>query len=463
MVSVNGSTQTPGADAGRHRVVIVGGGFGGLTAVKALARAYVDVTLLDRVNHHLFQPLLYQVAMGILSEGEIAPALRGILRGQGNARVLLAEATGFDLRQRFVTARAPDGRDLAVPYDSLVVAVGMAASYFGHDKWQEVAPGLKTLEDARRLRSHILGAFELAELAPTPEERAAWLTFVVVGAGPTGVELTGEIVTLARRILPRDFRDAVTREARVILIDAGPDILPSLPPKLRASAARVLQGWGAEILTGTAAAAIDACWIDLRQPDGSLRRVATHTVCWAAGVKAAPLAGALAEAAGAETDRAGRLLVLPDLTLPGHPEVFVVGDMARVDDLPGVAPVALQQGRYVAKVIAARVDRTLAPSPFRYRDKGTMANIGPRKAVVEAFGLQVGGLAGSVMWAFVHVMYLIGWGNRLITVLRWLVQMTTANRSQRLVDVRHATGWRDGGEGPDEGDGERRDKATEAC
>jgi NADH dehydrogenase len=267
-------------------------------------------------------------------------------------------------------------------------------------------------------------------------------------------------VTLARRILPRDFRHVATREARVVLIDAGPSILPSLPEKLRASAARVLEGWGVEILTNTAAADIDACSIDLRHNDGSVQRIATRTVCWAAGVKAAPLAGTLAAAAGAGTDHAGRLVVLPDLTLPGHPEVFVVGDMAKVDDLPGVAPVAMQQGRYVGAVIAARIREAPAPPPFGYRDKGTMANIGPRKAVVDVFGLRLGGFAGSVIWAFVHVMYLIGWGNRLITVLRWLVQMTTANRGQRIVDVRHAAGWRGGGEGA-AGGGGRRSAGTE--
>jgi NADH dehydrogenase len=439
--SVTEAAETASA---RHRVVVVGGGFGGLYTAQALAAANVSITLIDRVNHHLFQPLLYQVATGILSEGEIAPALRSVLRGQRNVKVLLAEVTDFDLAAHTVTAVTPDGRELSEPFDSLVVATGMATSYFGHDEWAAVAPGLKSLDDARALRSHILGAFEMAELATTPTERAAWLTFVVVGAGPTGVELTGQIATLAHRILPRDFHDVATRDARVLLIDAGPAVLPSFPEKLRRRAAADLKGWGVELRTGTAAESLDAAGIDLRDPDGTLERVATRTICWAAGVKAAPLAAALAAAGGAATDRLGRLFVQPDLTLPGHADVFVIGDMAVIDSLPGVAQVAMQQARHVAGTVTARLAGSVAPPPFRYKDKGTMATIGPRKAVVDAYGLRIGGLLGSLMWAFIHVMYLIGWGNRVITMLRWLIQMTTQNRSQRLVDVRHAASWNTG-------------------
>ena len=438
------SKRLPGSPApanDRHRVVIVGGGFGGLYTAQALAAADVAITLIDRVNHHLFQPLLYQVATGILSEGEIAPALRSVLRGQRNVKVLLAEVTGFDLAERTVTAVTPDGRELSEPYDSLVVAAGMATSYFGHDEWEAVAPGLKSLDDARWLRSHILGAFEMAELATTPAERAAWLTFVVVGAGPTGVELTGQIATLAHRILPRDFHDIATRDARVVLVDAGPSVLPTFPEKLRRRAAADLRGWGVEVRTDTAAADIDSAGIELRDPDGGVERIATRTICWAAGVKAAPLAATLAAASGAASDRLGRLLVQPDLTLPGHPEVFAIGDMAAIDALPGVAQVAMQQGRHVAGTVTARLTGRDAPPPFRYKDKGTMATIGPRKAVVDAYGLRIGGLLGSLMWAFIHVMYLIGWGNRVITMLRWLIQLTTQNRSQRLVDVQHAASW----------------------
>jgi NADH:ubiquinone reductase (H+-translocating) len=364
-----------------------------------------------------------------------------VLRGQRNVEVLLAEVTGFDVEGRSVAITAPDGRVSALAYDTLIVATGVDTSYFGHDEWEEVAPGLKTLEDARWVRTHILGAFELAELSDDDEARRAWLTFVVVGAGPTGVELTGEIATLARRILPRDFARIDTHDARIVLLDAGPAVLPTFPEKLQRRAARDLAGWDVEIVLDTAASAIDNEGVEVRHADGSAERIAARTVIWAAGVKAAAPAAALAAAAGAATDRIGRILVEADLTLPGRPEIFAIGDMAAIEGLPGIAPVATQQGRYVGGVVAARRAGRPAPPAFRYKDKGTMATVGPRKAVVDAFGLQVGGLLGSLMWAFVHVMYLIGWGNRLVTVLRWLFQITTHNRGQRLVDVEHAAEW----------------------
>jgi NADH dehydrogenase len=452
----------------RHRVVIVGGGFGGLYAAKGLAEAPVEITLVDRANHHLFQPLLYQVATGILAEGDVAPALRSVLRGQANVKVLLAEVTGFDLVARTVVTLAPDSRRLELPYDTLIVATGVQTDYFGHDKWSTAAPGLKTLDDARWLRSHILGAFEMAEIATDPADRLAWLTFVVVGAGPTGVELTGEIATLAHRILPKDFRDVATSDARVILMDAGPTILPRFPARLQRHAATDLRALGVDILTGALAVDIDLTGIDLRRGTGAgeavagivLRRVAgagaggegtggdverlpARTIIWAAGVRAAPAGDMLATAAGAARDRIGRLQGAPDLSLPGYPEVFAIGDMAAVGDLPGVAPVAMQQGRFVASLVAARVTGRPSPAAFRYHDKGTMATVGPRRAIVDAYGLQVGGFAGSVLWAFIHLYYLIGWGNRSVTLLRWLLQMTTRDRSNRLVDVEHAASWRE--------------------
>ena len=430
-------------DTDRHRVLIVGGGFGGLYAAKALAGSPVAITLVDQANHHLFQPLLYQVATGILSDGSVAPALRTVVRGQDDVEVLLAEVTGVDLAARTATATAPDGRELTLPFDTLIGAAGVVTDYFGHDEWADYAPGLKTLDDARWLRSHILGAFEMAELAGDPAERQAWLTFALVGAGPTGVELTGQIATLAHRILPRDFHNVSTRDARVLLLDAAPTVLPRFPEKLRIRAARDLTTLGVEIHTQTKVMDIGPDGITLELPDGSSECIAARTICWAAGVRAAPLAGVLAQASGAARDRAGRLLVEPDLTLPGHPELFAVGDMAALRDLPGVAQVAMQEGEYVARVLEARLAGHAAPPPFEYRDKGTMATVGPRRAVVDAFGVQVGGLAGSVMWAFVHVMYLVGWGNRVVTVLRWLFQMTTNDRSYRLVDVEHAADWRE--------------------
>jgi NADH dehydrogenase len=425
----------------RHRVVVVGGGFGGLHATKALAGAPVDITLVDRVNHHLFQPLLYQVASGILSEGLVAPALRGVLRRQANVRVVLAEVTGFDLEARLVVAQTPDEKLLTLPYDSLIVATGVESNYFGHDAWEQAAPGLKTLADARWLRTHILGAFELAEVAGDAAERQAWLTFVIVGAGPTGVELSGEIATLAHVILPRDFRHIATTDSRIILVDAGPSVLPAFPPRLRRRAAAALAGWGIEIRTDTIALGIDMSGIDVRRPDGLAERIPARTVVWAAGAKATASAASLAAAGAASSDRLGRIEVLSDLTLAGHPEVFAIGDMAHVGDLPGVAPVAMQEGRHAAHVIERRLAGEAAPPPFRYVDKGMMAQVGPRKAVVNAYGVQVSGFMGSLMWAFVHLLYLIGWGNRLVTLLRWLLQLTTRNRDERLVDVQHAQEW----------------------
>jgi NADH dehydrogenase len=438
--------DTPATPApARHRVVVVGGGFGGLYAVKGLAAAPVAITLIDRVNHHLFQPLLYQVATGIIDEGSVAPALRSVLRGQANVEVLLAEVTGFDTAARTVQALAPDERPLSIAYDTLVVATGVRTDYFGHDEWQDAAPGLKSLEDARWLRSHILGAFEMAELAADSGERRAWLTFVVVGAGPTGVELTGEIATLAHRVLPRDFRNVSTREAQVILMDAGPTILPRFPASLRRRAAADLGALGVEIRTNAMAVEIDVGGMNVRPADAETapeERLGARTIIWAAGVRAAAAADALAAATGAARDRLGRLVVAPDLSLPGHPEIFVAGDVA-AGDLPGIAPVAMQQGRFVASAIAARAGGLPSPGAFRYRDKGTMATVGPRRAIVDAFGLRVGGFAGSLLWAFIHLYYLIGWGNRSVTLLRWLVQMTTRNRSNRLVDVDHAASWRE--------------------
>ena len=439
------ATIAPG-DARRHRVVVVGGGFAGLYAARGLAAAPVEVTLVDRVNHHLFQPLLYQVATGIIDEGSVAPALRGVLRDQANVEVLLAEVTGFDLAARTVQANAPDERQLTLAYDTLVVATGVQTDYFGRDDWSAAAPGLKSLEDARWLRSHILGAFEMAELATSADERRTWLTFVVVGAGPTGVELTGEIATLAHRVLPRDFRNVSTREARVVLMDAGPTILPRFPRSLRRRAARDLAALGVEIRVNALADEIDVGGVAVRPSDAetsAAERLPAHTIIWAAGVRAAAAADALAAVAGAARDRIGRLVVAPDLSLPGYPEVFAIGDMAAVADLPGVAPVAMQQGRFVATVIEARATGRSPEAAFRYRDKGTMATVGPRRAIVDAYGLRVGGFAGSLLWAFIHLYYLIGWGNRGVTLLRWLLQMTTRNRSNRLVDVEHAASWRE--------------------
>jgi NADH dehydrogenase len=421
--------------ADRHRVVVVGGGFGGLNATRALAKSPVDIVLLDKTNHHLFQPLLYEVATGILSEGMIAPPLRGILKKQANVRPLLAEVTELDLRHRTVRAVAADGRVMDFPYDSLVVAGGAGHAYFGHDEWADFAPGMKTLEDARRLRSHILGAFEMAELTDDPDERAAWLTFVIIGAGPTGVELTGQVAELAHRVLTRDYRAIDTTSATILLLDAAPAVLGPFAPKLQAYTKARLEKMGVDVRLSTAALDMDEDSITVHGPDGPYT-IAARTKIWAAGVKASPLAELLARATGAELDRAGRVAVQPDCTLPGHAEVFAVGDMVALNGLPGVAQPAMQEGKYVAKVIKSRLIDQPPPAPFAYFDKGSMATIGRFRAVAATGRLKLTGYLAFMTWAFIHVLYLIGWGHRLGTMYHWAWSLLfTNNRGQRVITV----------------------------
>jgi NADH:ubiquinone reductase (H+-translocating) len=418
-----------------HRVVVVGGGFGGLNATRALAKSPVEIVLLDKTNHHLFQPLLYEVATGILSEGMIAPPLRGILKKQPNVRPLLAEVTELDLHHRAVRAVAADGRVMELPYDSLVVAGGAGHAYFGHDEWADFAPGMKTLEDARRLRSHILGAFEMAELTDDPAERAAWLTFVIIGAGPTGVELTGQVAELAHRVLTRDYRAIDTRTATILLLDAAPAVLGPFAPKLQAYTKARLEKMGVEVRLSTAALDMDEDSITVQGPDGPYT-IAARTKIWAAGVKASPLAEMLARATGAELDRAGRVVVQPDCTLPGYPEVFAVGDMVSLNGLPGVAQPAMQEGKYVAKVIKSRLIDQPPPAPFTYFDKGSMATIGRFRAVAATGKLKLTGYLAFMTWAFIHVLYLIGWGHRLGTMYHWAWSLLfTNNRGQRVITV----------------------------
>ena len=419
-------------------MVIVGGGFGGVRAARALARTDVDITIVDRTNHHLFQPLLYQVATGILPDGLVAPALRSVVRKQANARVVLADVQHLDLDGRAVHALAPDGQKLMLSYDSLVVAAGCADAYFGHDEWAVFAPGLKTLEDAGHLRSHILGAFEMAELATDPAERAAYLTFAVIGAGPTGVEVVGQIAELAHETLPREYRSVATTEAKILLIEAGPQVLATFAPKLQRYTQRRLQRMGVEVMLNTMARDMDSGSVTVTGPDGD-RRIPARTRIWAAGVQASPLAAILAAATGADTDRAGRVAVLPDCSLPGHPEVFAIGDMARLNDLPGVAQPAIQEGTYVGKLIHARLAGTTGTAPFAYRDKGSMATIGHLSAVTDAFGMKFTGVIGYTMWGFVHVLYLVGWGNRIAAVLNWARALTfSKNRPHRTITYEHA-------------------------
>jgi NADH dehydrogenase len=422
----------------RHRVVVVGGGFGGLNATHALAKADVDVTLVDRTNHHLFQPLLYQVAAGILPEGLVAPALRSVIKKQANARALLAEVTSLGLDDKVVHAVAPDGRKLELAYDTLVVAGGATHSYFGRDQFSEFAPGMKTLEDARHLRSHILSAFEMAELASDPQERSEWLTFVVIGAGPTGVELVGQVAELAHMVLPRDYRSVDTTEARILLLEGAGAVLGPFDPKLQRYTRARLEKMGVEVRLNTLAVDMDQESITVKGPDG-VERIPTRTRIWAAGVQASPLAKMLAEATGAETDRAGRVMVNPDCTLAGHPEVFAVGDMVSLNRLPGVAQPAIQEGKYVGKAIKARLAGKPTIEPFKYFDKGSMATIGHLHAVADAFGRKFTGVVGYTMWGVVHVTYLIGWGNRLGTVYTWARSLTfTKNRAHRIITFEQA-------------------------
>jgi NADH dehydrogenase len=420
----------------RHRVVVVGGGFGGLNTVRALAKADVDVTIIDRTNHHLFQPLLYQVAAGILPPGLIAPALRRVISDQPNARTLLAEVHDFDLAEQVVLAEGPDGRRLRLPYDTLVVAAGATHSYFGRDEFADYAHGMKSIEDARFLRHRVLLAFELAELATDPQERAEWLTFVVVGAGPTGVELAGQVAELAHHVLPPDYRSVDTAKARILLVEGMGAVLGPFDPKLQNYAHRELEKMGIEVRLNTMAVEMDETSITFKGPEGA-ETIRCRTRIWAAGVKASPLAQKLADGTGIETDRAGRIPVNPDCSLPGHPEIFALGDMISLNQLPGVAQPALQEGKYVGKLIKDRLAGRPAAEPFRYYDKGSMATLGHKKAVAHAYGRNFTGVTGYVMWLFVHDLYLIGWGNRIGTLYTWMRGMAHArNRGHRIISFR---------------------------
>jgi NADH dehydrogenase len=417
--------------ASHHRIVIVGGGFGGLYAVKRLKRASVQITLLDRRNFHLFQPLLYQVATGGLSPANIAAPLRAVLRRQKNVEILLAEVTGFDVPGRRVLCK-----DGGFEYDTLVVATGVRHHYFGNGHWEDFAPGLKTIEDATSIRRRILLAFETAERESDPERRAAWLTFVIVGGGPTGVELAGTLGELAQHTLRGNFRRCDPAQARIILVEGADRVLPPYVPVLSAKAAAALARLGVTVRTRTAVTDIQADSVTVRANDQS-ERIGTHTVLWAAGVQASNLGKALAEATGAQLDRAGRVIVEPDLSLPGHPEIFVIGDLAHYRQadgkpLPGVAPVAIQQGRYVADSIESRLQGRTLP-PFRYHDHGNMATIGRAAAVVDFGWVRFSGHLAWFTWLFVHLIYLIAFGNRLLVLMQWAGNYMTRGRSARLI------------------------------
>jgi NADH:ubiquinone reductase (H+-translocating) len=433
-----------------QRVVVVGGGFGGLQAVMKLRRMPVEVTLIDRRNFHLFQPLVYQVATGALSPGEVATPLRAIFKRARNVRVLLGEVGDVDLDRRVISVQPPieDLPAHEVPYDTLIVAAGSKYSYFGNPQWAEHAPEIKSLERALDVRQRILLAFEAAELETDHERRAEWLTFVVVGAGPTGVEMAGQIAELARDTLPRDYRSVDTGEGRILLVEGGHRVLAAFPPDLSESAERQLDNLGVTSLVDELVVGIDEAGVELKAADGTTRRVGARTVVWAAGVAAASLAGRLATAGGAEADRAGRLTVEPDLTLPGRPEVIALGDMVRVraadggvQNLPGVAPVAMQQGRYAARVVGRRLAGKPV-KPFRYVDKGNLATIGRARAVAEIKGLHFGGPLAWLLWLGIHIFYLIGFQNRILVLTRWAFSFLTRGRGARLITGDAATASR---------------------
>ena len=423
-----------------HRVVVVGGGFGGLPAARLLARSGgIEVTLIDRRNHHLFQPLLFQVATGILSPGQISPVLRHMLRKHPNVRVVLSTVTGIDLEHRIVQTQSVPGRNDEYPYDSLIVAAGAGQSYFGHDEFALIAPGMKTIDDAMELRRRVYGALELAETMTNPALERFWTTFVVVGAGPTGVELSGQIRELAVRSLRREFRTIDPASVRVVLIDGGSEPLANFGDRLSGRARAALEKMGVELRMGLRVVGVDPFGVDAQGKDGDRTRIESGTVIWAAGVQASPLAGLLAEPTGAEIDRAGRISVLPDLSLPGHPEVFAVGDMASVDNLPGVCEVAMQGGLHAANTIKRRIAGK-DPVPFKYRDLGSAATIGRFKAIVSVRGIRLSGFPGWVVWFFVHIGFLNGFGHRASTMLRWFQAMIGRSRPERVFSVGHTGG-----------------------
>jgi NADH dehydrogenase len=414
-----------------HRVVILGGGFGGLSAAHKLKHAPVEITLLDRCNYHLFQPLLYQVATGSLSPANIAAPLRQILAGQKNTKVLLAEAVHIDAANRRVILS-----DGAVSYDTLVVATGATHQYFGHDEWEEFAPGLKTVEDATAMRGRILLAFEAAERERDPAKLKAWMTFVIVGGGPTGAELAGALGEIAHDTLSHDFREIDPSQTQIILVEGADRALPSYPPKLSEAARKMLVKLGVMVRTGAMVTNIQSKSVTIKEGDRT-ESIPTRTVLWAAGVLASPLGRILSKEAGATLDNAGRVVVNPDLTIPGHPGIFVIGDLANFSHqtgkpLPGVAQPAIQQGAYVGKLIQARLRNKQLP-PFHYFDKGNLATIGRGAAVADLNWLQISGWPAWLLWVFIHLLYIVEFQNRLLILLQWAWLYITFDRSARLI------------------------------
>ncbi len=423
----------------KHRVVILGGGFGGLAAAQKLKRAPVDVTLIDRRNFHLFQPLLYQVATGSLSPGEIAAPLRGVLSRQKNTRVLLGEAVDVDPHAKRVLLR--DGA--AFECDTLIVATGTQTSYYGNDSWREWAPSLKSVEEATAIRHKILYAFERAERAATLEEARAWLTFVIVGAGATGLELSGALAEIARETLRHDFRRINPQEARIILIEGAPRVLGPFPEDLSAKAEKLVTRLGVEVIKGIMVTNIDASGVTFKRGE-THETLAAKTVLWAGGVVATPFGRKLAERTNTEADRSGRIKVNRDLTVPNFPDIFIIGDLAHAVDgagkpLPGVAQVAMQGGAYAAKVIRARLQGKEELAPFHYFNKGEMAVIGRAAAVANVFGIHVSGLPAWLMWLFIHLIYIVEFQSRILVFVQWGFEYLTFSRGARLITGEAAT------------------------
>jgi NADH dehydrogenase len=423
------------SNAGKHRILILGGGFGGLYAAKALRHADADVTLLDRRNFHLFQPLLYQVATGSLSPGEIAAPLRGVLQHQRNTRVLMGEAADIDATRREVILK--DGDKL--PYDSLIVACGTQSAYFGHDEWREWAPSLKSIEEATDIRHKILIAFEAAERTTDPAERTKWLTFVIVGAGATGVELAGALGEIANHTLRNEFRSIRPEEARIIVVDGGQRVLPTYPPDLSTKAERGLLKLCAQVRMGFMVTGVDADGVEIKSTStGATSRIESYTVIWAAGVSASEFGKKLAQRTGAEADRSGRIKVEPNMTVPGYPDIFIVGDLALATQsdgkaLPGVAQVAMQSGAYAAKTIMNRVAGHKDEKPFKYFNKGDLAVIGRGAAIANIFGIHLDGVLAWLVWVFIHLLYIVEFQNRFLIFIQWGFLYLTYNRGARLI------------------------------
>jgi len=430
----------PGATAtDRRKVVIIGSGFGGLNAAKALKHADVDIKMIARTTHHLFQPLLYQVATGIISSGEIAPPTRIILRKQKNAQVLLGNVTHIDMANQTIKSELL-GHTYVTPYDTLIVAAGAGQSYFGNDHFAEWAPGMKTVDDALELRGRILGAFEQAERSSDPTRREKLLTFTVVGAGPTGVEMAGQIAELADHTLKGAFRHIDSTQARVILLDAAPAVLPPMGEKLGNKAQARLEKMGVDIQLGAMVTDVDRNGITVKDSDGTIRRIESATKVWSAGVSASPLGRDLADQSDVELDRAGRVKVLPDLSIPGHPNVFVVGDMAAVEGVPGMAQGAIQGAKYAAKAIKAELKGAdpAQREPFQYFDKGSMATVSRFSAVAKVGPLEFGGFIAWLAWLVLHLVYLVGFKTKITTLLSWTVTFLSRARGNLTITEQQA-------------------------